>query len=570
MVDPRPSVVITEAMSAELAQVDAGAALAVGATVPDAMPSDLSPGGFHRRAQIRAEASKLLRSLPRRDVTAAVTLAVNAAADEAHEMGDELSASNFISPPRQMLSGFERLPKRTPEERRQTLAYLRGVPDALRQWKQTLERSPKAMMHEQAERLGVQLETFGRAGRAGRFAAGAGAVRPSTSNADDMDAAARSADQSLVDIGNYLKAGYRSTLIMLEFRERYQRLAAAHLGIPSAQYRPDEMYERAWRGLVDLTEQIEQLCTAEFGTPDWRHVVEQLQADNTQVIQGTADFSTWLSAELQKQYDDVGPAEVLNIAPQMRGISVDMAAPGSQGNSYYKSPSADGARSGVVHIATGTQTTFLKPMMAGTLFHEGVMHNKDEVTARLLGATTLQRTLFLYGFGEGAACTGEHYFGEVMGSPADKLGVLLSLRYRAARAVVAGGLALGRQIPAELKFEAGKKWNGDRAQAYLKTMHGVYPFAEEVAANEYARMMDWPGQSESYFQGMHLFRTALDGSMKRHGVSVATAFDHALQRGHLPLGMLPQVLDASLTAKTVLTKEPERLPGTPARQIELL
>ncbi len=229
-----------------------------------------------------------------------------------------------------------------------------------------------------------------------------------------------------------------------------------------------------------------------------------LGADPARQVVGTDALREWmqelsdaaLSSLADVHFDIPEPARRLDCR----------IAPSTTGGIYYTPPSEDFTRPGTMwwSVPQGV-TSFGTWSERTTVFHEGVPGHHLQVAQTLYRSQLLNRwrrlLCWVSGHGEGWALYAERLMADLgwLEDPGDRMGMLESSLFRAARVVVDIGTHCGYRTPAAL---GGGRWDAGAMWAYLRS----HTYQDEAVLRfEHLRYLGWPGQAPSYKVGERLW-----------------------------------------------------------------
>jgi uncharacterized protein (DUF885 family) len=180
-----------------------------------------------------------------------------------------------------------------------------------------------------------------------------------------------------------------------------------------------------------------------------------------------------------------------------------------------------------------------------TVYHEGVPGHHLQVAQTAYRSELLNRwqrlLCWVSGHGEGWALYAERLMDELgyLADPGDKLGMLDSQAFRAARVVVDLGMHLELEIPRDnpFGFRPGERWT---PQIGWEFMRGHCRVPDETLRFELNRYLGWPGQAPSYKVGERIWLAARDAAKIRKGADfdLKTFHRDALNLGSVGLDVL--------------------------------
>ena len=282
------------------------------------------------------------------------------------------------------------------------------------------------------------------------------------------------------------------------------------------------------------------------GTVD--EAVAALDAEPARNIEGKDAFRRWMQ-ELADQAIAELHGTHFDVPEPVRRIECCIA-PTSDGSIYYTGPSEDFTRPGQMWWAVPAGiTTFSTWREVTTVYHEGVPGHHLQVAQTAYRSELLNRwqrlLCWVSGHGEGWALYAERLMDELgyLADPGDKLGMLDSQAFRAARVIVDIGMHLELEIPRDnpFGFRPGEVWTPQLGWEFMRA-HCRVP--DENLRFELNRYLGWPGQAPSYKVGERIWLAARDEAKARGGA----AFDlKTFHRDALNLGSVGlDVLQASL------------------------
>ncbi|TDC48489.1 DUF885 domain-containing protein [Jiangella ureilytica] len=543
MTTPQPPRTVDEIADAyvdEYAALDPYTATYAGLSGYDALSTDLSPDGFAER---RALAERTLAALAtataadERERVAGEAMRERLSLDiEMDDAGLNRNLNVIESPFHWARETFDLMPTDTEEQWANIAARMRAVPTALEQYRQTMDAdiaagrpSPRRQVLAVAEQAGRVANTF-----FGELAA----AGPESMRAE-LDAAAAAASEAYRAFGGYLTETAAPTAREQDAvgRDAYAIASRYFLG---AAVDLDETYEWGVAELARIETQLAEVAQdiVPGGTVD--DAVAALDADPARTIVGTAGLQSWMQKLSDRTIEAMAGVH-FDIPDPIRRLECRIA-PTKEGGIYYTSPSDDFTRpgrmwwsvpEGVEEFSTWRETT--------TVFHEGVPGHHLQVAQVIYRREVLNRwqrlLCWVSGHGEGWALYAERLMADLgfLDDPGDRLGMLDSQSFRAARVVVDIGIHLGKEIPASLVaadgFPAGV-WTPEAAYTFLRA-HCRMP--DEFLRFELDRYLGWPGQAPSYKIGERIWLAARDDARRRQG----DAFDlREFHRAALDLGSI--------------------------------
>jgi uncharacterized protein (DUF885 family) len=271
-----------------------------------------------------------------------------------------------------------------------------------------------------------------------------------------------------------------------------------------------ETYAFGWELLRELTAEGEKIA-ARLGHDGIPAAERALDRDAGTVRVGE-DLVRWATGRLHAAADALDGRVVDVPRGEEAAVAVQLAAPGS-GSIYYRPGVPGGGRTAAVVWSPPVGADRLPVWREiSTVHHEGVPghHLQHVVAATTPGLHPWQRHLcHVHGYAEGWA----HYVEErsddwgLLRDDAERLGVVLARRWRAARVVVDLGLHLGLPIPADQPFTTATRWSPEVAVDLLVAVTGM---DRGTASFEVDRYYGWPGQALAFSVGAREWRRARD------------------------------------------------------------
>ncbi|MFB9238586.1 DUF885 domain-containing protein [Plantactinospora siamensis] len=320
-------------------------------------------------------------------------------------------------------------------------------------------------------------------------------------------------------------------------REHYELASQYFLG---ARVDLDETYAWGFAELARLEGEMRAVAARIAGSgASVDEAVAALDADPARTVQGKEAFRDWMQALADKTITELHGTH-FDIPEQVRRIECCLA-PTSDGAIYYTGPSEDFARPGRMWWAVPQGITdFSTWREVTTVFHEGAPGHHLQVAQTAVRAELLNRwqrlLCWVSGHGEGWALYAERLMDELgyLEDPGDKLGMLDSQAFRAARVIVDIGMHLELEIPRDnpFGFHPGERWTPELGWEFMRA-HCRVP--DENLRYELNRYLGWPAQAPSYKVGERIWLQAREEAKARHGA----AFDlKEFHRQALDLGSL--------------------------------
>lgn len=272
---------------------------------------------------------------------------------------------------------------------------------------------------------------------------------------------------------------------------------------------PTEVHELGVREVARINAEMRAIAERSFGTNDVRALMERLRTDREFMFRSREELIAYSKAALERAraamplWFGLLPKADVRIEPYP-AFREKSGAPGE-----YNPPSVDGARAGLFYINASQPTRTTRSDNESTAFHETIPghHLQIGIAIDRTENHPLARYISNSGYAEGWALYAEQLADEMQlfSGDLDRLGMLSSQNWRAARLVVDTGLhAFG--------------WTRQQAIDYM-LVHT--PQSAASAASEVDRYIIMPGQATSYMLGKLEIAAARDEARKAAG----TAFD---------------------------------------------
>lgn len=518
---------------------------------------DYSPAGIAQNIDLARNTLKALGDLEKgeleegklaeRDWISAAALRERLSLDvELFEAGESTGELNVIASPLQSIRDiFDLMPTATEANWQTITRRMDAVPGALAGYEESLAyRSAHgpAFALRQIERCIEQCESL--AGDTSAFrtlaASSPEAVR------GDLEKAAERAGEAYAHLASTLRElAPKASEVDGVGRERYERFSRLFLG---TSVDLDETYEWGKAQLAEIIAEQERIAHELYGPGvSVNEAMDRLNKEERYTLHGTDALRTWMQATADEALRAVEP--YFDLPEALKTIECMVLEDGT-GGIYYTGPSDDFSRPGRMwwSVPSGVET-FATWQEKTTVFHEGVPGHHLQVGL----ATYLRDELndwrrqgcWVSGHGEGWALYAEQLMAELgfQDDPGDRMGVLDSMRLRAARVVVDLGVHLGK--PAEGAYREasthGGVWDHDSAWAFLRENVAM---EKSFLSFELDRYLGWPGQAPSYKIGQRMWNQMREEARVREGASFDMKAWHmkALSLGSLGIDVLREAL----------------------------
>ncbi|MGI8627420.1 MAG: DUF885 domain-containing protein [Geodermatophilaceae bacterium] len=357
----------------------------------------------------------------------------------------------------------------------------------------------------------------------------------------ELEAAASAAAEALVCFGDFL----RERLLPLApasdavGKERYGRWLRYFTG---ADLDLAETYEWGWAELARIVAEKEQVAQRIAPGAGLEAAIVALDEDPARILHGRNELTRWLQSTADEAVDALAGTH-FDIPEPVRTIEGRLSPTSGEGI-YYTAPSEDFTRPGQMwwSLPEGAEefTTWREKT---TVYHEGVPGHHLQIGQTVYRADLLNRyqriMLWSSGHGEGWALYAERLMAELgfLDDPGDRLGMLDSQGFRAARVVLDMGMHLELPIPSGTGFHEGEVWNPGLGLEFLRVHASM---DDQTRQDELNRYLGWPGQAPSYKVGERVWLAARADAETRLGAAFDLKAFHtaALNLGGLGLDLL--------------------------------
>lgn len=279
--------------------------------------------------------------------------------------------------------------------------------------------------------------------------------------------------------------------------------------------------------MEELTREMKAIAERSFQTSDVPALLETVRTDRRYLFRSREELIAYSQAAL---------ARAKAAAPNWFGLlpTADVviqpypAFREKDATGEYNSPAEDGSRPGLFYISAYQAQTKSRSGPESTAFHETIPghHLQAAIALERKQNHPIGRYLYNSGFAEGWALYSERLADEMQlySSDIDRLGMLSSQAFRAARLVVDTGMhTMG--------------WTRQQAIDYM--LAHTTESADNVAS-EIDRYIVWPGQATSYMLGMIEIGEARDEAQQQMGsrFDLEAFHDRVLEDGAVPLTFL--------------------------------
>ena len=301
----------------------------------------------------------------------------------------------------------------------------------------------------------------------------------------------------------------------------------------------DETYAWGWDELARIDAQMAAVADTIAPGGSVEDAVSRLDEEPARKIESKDAYRDWMQQLADRTIEQMHGVH-FDIPEPVRRIECCIA-PTDDGGVYYTGPSEDFHRPGRMwwSVPAGIDT-FSTWREVSTVYHEGVPGHHLQIAQTAYRSELLNRwqrlMSWVSGHGEGWALYAERLMDDLgyLDDPGDKLGMLDSQGFRAARVIVDIGLHCELQIPADnpFGFHPGETWTPDLVLEFIRAHCRS---EDEVVRFEVNRYLGWPGQAPAYKVGERIWLEAREAARQRRG----DAFDlKAFHRQALDLGSL--------------------------------
>jgi uncharacterized protein (DUF885 family) len=288
-----------------------------------------------------------------------------------------------------------------------------------------------------------------------------------------------------------------------------------------------EVHELGLRQMDALMAEMRSVAGSLFQTADVPGALQKMRTDRRYMFKSRQDLINYSEAALVRAkaaapgWFGLLPKADVTIQPYPEYRE-------KNGAGEYNPPAEDGSRPGLFYISAYQAEKKSRAVAESTAFHETIPghHLQTAIALERRNAHPIGRYLFNSGYAEGWGLYAERLADEMKlySSDLDRMGMLSSQAFRAARLVVDSGIHT-------------MNWTRQQAIDYL-----LAHCAEEAddLASEVDRYIIFPGQATSYMLGMLEIVRAREEAERRlgKGFVLKTFHDRVLEDGAVPLTFL--------------------------------
>ncbi|MFG1948105.1 DUF885 domain-containing protein [Nonomuraea sp. NPDC048826] len=513
--------------------------------LPDFSPDGLSEISALRRRTLAALGETLPQDATDQVTAAALRERLQAAEDLRETGAEESHLNNLNSPLQRIRLAFDLMATGTDEDWAAVATRLAAVPAALDGYTAALWHAARrgdpiarrqiAVGVTQCSAIAADDGTFATLALQARRAHEADGLPRGI--LDEVERRARAARNAYAGVADFLARDLDGRAVDLDGVgwDRYARYARLSLGMPID---VEETY--AW-GLAELRRigaEMAEVAGRIVPGGSVQEAMAALDADPARRLDGTGALLKWLRRTCDEAVAALADKH-FDIPEPVREIDCVVVPTG--GGIYYTGPSDDLSRPGRVWWGVSPEASaFSTWREVSTVYHEGVPGHHLQVAQTALRRDSLNTwrrlAAWVDGHGEGWGLYAERLMAELgfLDDPGDRLGMLASQAFRAARVVIDVGFHCGLPAPDEA---GGGSWTYERARRLL-TAHSTKS-AERVRF-EIDRYLGLPAQASSYKMGERAWLDLREAVRARAGAAFDLASFHreALDLGSVGLDVL--------------------------------
>ena len=426
----------------------------------------------------------------------------------------------------------------TAEAQEALIERLRGMPDALAQWRSLLELALDKGVTVAARQVHSVIDQLRHApGPEGAFTRRAHMVVTAAPQLRDAADAALTGVQQACEataaflVQRYLPQGDDTDGVGLE---RYLRAARHVLG---TSLDPHEAYAWGWEHLAGLLDRAEAVAARIDPDANLRAVVQRLKTAPQFAAPSTTAFVELMRRRQREALAALADTH-FDVPDQIRDVEVRLAPPGTPLGALYMAPSEDFTRPGSIWWALGERETVPLFEEVSTAYHEGFPGHHLQIGIQRAIGDRLSRAhrllVWNVAYGEGWALYAETLMDELgyFEEPHYELGYLTSSILRALRVVIDLGLHLDLPIPDHSPVDPGGRWSYGLAVETLEQLTGL---DRAYAESEITRYLGWPAQAIGYALGQRAIMELREQRRLRDGSDFNLAAFHADVLGSGPV-----------------------------------
>jgi uncharacterized protein (DUF885 family) len=538
-------------------RLDPTFATALGIQGHDDRLPDLSPAGHAERAELTANALRVVGALEpvdesERDAKAVFTERLGIE-KEVYDAGLVDSSLNVLaSPAQEVRQAFDLMATDSPDAWRTIATRMAAVPDALASYRESLRtaaRRDAVAAVRQVRKVAEQCTTWAGLGdEPAFFATLASAAEVDGALRADLDRAAAAAGAAYAELATFLREE-----LLAKAPEKdavgpdvYALWSRMYLG---ARLDLREAYEWGWAEFTRIETEMKEVADRISAGASIREASDALDADARYRIAGVEPFREWMQGLSDQALADLRGVH-FEIPDRIMRLDCRIAPPGGGSGAYYTGPSDDFSRAGAMWWALPPdKDEFTTWREVSIVYHEGVPGHHMQIATATHEAQRLnkyQRLLaWVPAYSEGWALYAERLMREFgyLSDDGNLLGMLNENLFRAARVIIDIGMHLELEIPRGTGFHEGERWTPELGLEFMLTRTIT---EEALVRDEVDRYLGWPGQAPAYKLGERLWLSARDDARARAGSSFDLKEFHmrALRMGQMGLDTLHERLAA--------------------------
>ena len=439
----------------------------------------------------------------------------------------------LTSPPSNVRSIFELMPKNTAQDFDNIAKRLTAVDAAYSSWCETImtvAKTGKTTAQRQVKGVIEQLDSYANGGYSAMCKNFDGAGKYPA-----MHEAAKLAEAASAKTAKFLREQYLPIANPNDAvgADRYavwaRYFTGAQLDLPATY----EWGKKELKAINDRMWELAKVINPEAKT--LREVADTLDNDPQYKVIGPENVVKYLQDFTDAAMKRMN-GEFFEIDPRIAICEARLAPEGSASAPYYNPPSEDLSRPGTTWIPMLGKNEVSNWHLVSTWYHEAVPgHHLQCATVALEQArlSRFQRTeAWCSGYGEGWALYAERFMNELgaFDEPGIEMGYLSAQALRAARIVVDIGMHLGYQ-----DFD-GNVWNAQSGKALLSNQALL---DDAHSTSEIDRYLGWPGQAISYKVGERVWMKTREDAKARLGANFDLKKYHSYALAMGPMGLDP-------------------------------
>jgi uncharacterized protein (DUF885 family) len=296
---------------------------------------------------------------------------------------------------------------------------------------------------------------------------------------------------------------------------------------------PRDVHETGLREIDGLIAEIKAISERSFHSSDVPALLQKLRSDPRYLFKSREELIAYSQAALARAR--AAAPEWFGLLPQA-DVRVEPYPKFREKNASneYNAPAEDGSRPGLFYINAYQAEKKSRSLAESTAFHETVPghHLQMAIAIERTDAHPISRYLFNSGFNEGWGLYAERLADDMKlySSDVDRIGMLSSQAFRAARLVVDSGIhTMG--------------WTRQQSIDYM--LAHTSEAADDIAA-EVDRYIIYPGQATAYMLGELQIQRLREGARAAMGqrFDIKAFHDRVLEDGSVPLGYLAEKIRA--------------------------